>query len=280
MGDSDRVVIRRFGRVEEWKVEDWRKRWQPSTFQTSNHVTEFSRQNHKVLFFMDILSHNPSSTEAASFNWPSGPSAILIMGKRQGTKKENKQLWGRAAMAAALWYSAPNPKPYLIFVASDVHGPKLTPDASVVKSMLVDRFHVPADFVITRQQTNCTLLEVRAARVLRRAYGLAHVFALTHLYHAARAQRYLNEILPDASVIPVHLDILDEIQFPMEATVLWLEIRALIKDSQPGRLDTLREYIVEWLLNQAHTFDPRGRYERRLARLLRPGAYTGEDRSD
>jgi hypothetical protein len=195
------------------------------------------------------------------------------MGKRQGTKRENKQLWGRVALAAALWYSAPHPKPYLIFVASDVHGPKLTPDAQVVKMMLLERFHIPGDYIITRQVTNCTLLEVRMARVLRRIYGLAHIFALTHLYHAARAQRYLDEVLPDASVIPVHPAILDEIQFPLETAALWLDIRASVQESQPGWLDNLREYIIEWLLNQAHTLDRRGRYERRLARLLRPGAY-------
>jgi hypothetical protein len=227
---------------------------------------------------MDSISRNSSSTDAAPLQWPSSPSAVLIMGKRQGTKRENKQLWGRVAMAAALWYSAPNPKPYIIFVASDVHGPQLTPDASVVKTMLVDRFHIPADYVVTRKRTNCTLVEVRAVRVLRRVYSLAHIFALTHLYHAARAQRYLDEVLPGAAVIPVHLDILDEIQFPMEVTTLWLDMRALIRQSQPGRLDALREYIIEWLLNQAHSLDPRGRYERRLARWLRPGAYIKKDK--
>lgn len=219
------------------------------------------------------MDSSQTMTETNELSWPNRPSALLMMGKRQGTKKENKQLWGRVAMAAALWYSAPTPKPYLIFVASDVHGPKLTPDAQVVKRMLIERFHIPGDYVITRQLTNCTLLEARAARMLCRVYGLSHIFALTHLYHAARAQRYLNEVLPDASVIPVHLDILDEIQFPLEATALWLDMRAMIKESQPGRLDVLREYIIEWLLNQAHTLDPRGRYERRLAHILRPGAY-------
>ena len=81
-------------------------------------------------------------------HWPLTPSAILIMGKRQGTKKENKQLWGRVGLAAALWYSAPEPKPYLLFVASDVHGPARTPDAKVVKRMLVEDFGISADFVI------------------------------------------------------------------------------------------------------------------------------------
>jgi hypothetical protein len=220
------------------------------------------------------LDRSPSFTDTSEISWPENPSAILIMGKRQGTKKEHKQLWGRMALAAALWYSAPRPKPYLLFVASDIHGPLLTPDAQVVKAMLVDRFGIPADFVMTRQLSNCTLLEVRAARVLKRAYHLAHVFALTHLYHAARAQRYLDEVLPaQASVIPVHPDILNEKTFPAEAEELFSELRTLIEDSLPGRFDAAREYAIEWLLNQAHTLDPRGRFERWLAWLLRPGAY-------
>jgi hypothetical protein len=196
------------------------------------------------------------------------------MGKRQGTKRENKQLWGRAAMAAALWYSAPVPRPYLVFVASDVHGPQLTPDAQVVKNLLVQRFGIPADFVITRQRTNCTLLEVRAMKAIRRVYRVSHVFALTHLYHASRAQRYLDEVLhQEASVIPVHPEILAEIGFPETEEALYQELRRLIEASQPGRLDVVREHMVEWLLNLAHSVDPRGRFERRLARVLRPGAY-------
>ncbi len=220
---------------------------------------------------MTVNQPTPAETE---LKWPPIPSGILMMGKRQGTKKENKQLWGRAAMAAALWYSAPVPKPYLIFVASDIHGPNLTPDAQVVKRLLVERFKIPADFIITRQLTHCTLLEVRAARMLKRVYRISHLFALTHLYHAHRAQRYLNEVMPgDASVIPVHPEILAEVVIPDEAAEFYEELRQMIEDSQPGRLDLLREYVVEWLLNLAHTIDKRGRFERRLARILRPGAY-------
>ena len=193
------------------------------------------------------------------------------MGKRQGTKKDNKQLWGRVALAAALWYSAPQPKPYLIFVAADVHSPRRIPDAQVVKALLVERFDIPADFVILRQISNCTLLEVRVVRVVKRAYGLAHIFALTHLYHAARAQRYINEVLRDASVIPVHPAILAEITFPAEAAELMAELQTLIAASLPEPLDLIREYVIEWLLNQAHTVDRRGRFERWLAKILRPG---------
>ncbi len=206
-------------------------------------------------------------------DWPQQPCGILIMGKRQGTKKENKQLWGRTAMAAALWYSAPQPKPYLLFVASDAHGPQRMADAQVVKSMLIQRFGIPADFMIFRQKTNCTLLEVRVARAVSRAYGLANIFAVTHLYHAPRAQRYINEVLSQAAVIPVHPDILNEIGFPAEATDLLGELQLVIEDSLPGRLDLIREHMLERCLNLAHTLDPRGRFERRLARLLRPMAY-------
>lgn len=217
---------------------------------------------------------DPTLQDASEPAWSPIPAAILIMGKRQGTKKENKQLWGRVAMAVLLWYSAPVPRPYVVFVASDVHGPRLTPDAEIVKRMLIEQFHIPADFVITRQRTNCTLLEVRSMKAIKRAYHISHVFALTHLYHAARAQRYLNEVLHgDASVIPVHPEILAEINIPDEIADLYPELQRLIATSQPGRWDNLREHGVEWLLNLAHTLDRRGRFERHLARLLRPGSY-------
>lgn len=205
--------------------------------------------------------------------WPQQPAGILIMGKRQGTKKQNKQLWGRTALAGALWHSAPQPKPYIIFVASDVHGPDCTPDADVVKSILIHRLEIPGDFIITRQKTNCTLLEVRAVQAICRSYRLPTIFAITHLYHAPRSQRYFNEVMPNAFVIPVHPDILDEVTFPLEMSDLLEKIRALVEDSRPGRIDLIREYLVEWLLGLAHRLDSRGRVERRLAKILRPGAY-------
>lgn len=205
--------------------------------------------------------------------WPKTPTAILIMGKRQGIRKGNRQLWARAALAAALWYSAPEPKPFLVFVASDVHGPDRTPDAKVVKFMLVERFGISADFVMLRPVSNCTLIEVRAIRVLSKIYGLTHIFALTHLYHAPRAQRYLDEVLPSASVIPVHPEILGEVTFPPECNDLLPEIETLVNESQPPLPDLIREHIIELLLNLAHIVDRRGRFERHLARILRPTAY-------
>ena len=214
----------------------------------------------------------PSATDTDQ-GWPPTPSAILVMGKRQGTKKENKQLWGRVALAAALWYSAPEPKPYLLYVASDVHGPDRTPDARLVKTMLSQSFGISADFVMLRPVSNCTLIEVRAARALSRIYRLSHIFALTHLYHAPRAQRYFDEILPTAAVIPVHPAILAEINFPPEYDRLLPEIQALVQASQPHRLDLWREQVIEMALNLAHTIDRRGRFERWLARLLRPRSY-------
>jgi hypothetical protein len=124
-----------------------------------------------------------NNTDDKEVIWPQTPSAIFTMGKRQGTKKENKQLWGRVAMAAALWYSAPQPKPYIIFTASDVHGPQRMPDVQAVKQLLVEKFEIPLEFLILRRRANCTVLEVRQARVLSRAYGLTQIFVLTHLYH-------------------------------------------------------------------------------------------------
>lgn len=213
------------------------------------------------------------TTNDEELRWPTTPSAIVLMGKRQGTKRHNRQLRGRAALVAALWHSAPAPKPYIVFVAADVHGPQHTPDVEVVRSLLVERFDIPADFLILRRRSNCTLLEVRAVRALARAYRLTHIFAVTHLYHAPRTQRYFNEVFPNASVIPVHSDILNEIIFPEVYTDLLPELIALIDESQPSRLDSGREHLIEGLLGLAHWLDPRGRWERRLAKILRPQAY-------
>jgi hypothetical protein len=220
-----------------------------------------------------MYSNNLISASEASLDWPQQPAGLLIMGKRQGTKKENKQLHGRAAMAAALWYSAPQPKPYIIFVASDVHGPSRTPDAELVKYLLIQKFGIPADFAILRQKTNCTLLEVRAVRAISRTYRLSHIFAITHLYHAPRTQHYIKEVLARASVIPVHPEILREIAFPAEAQDLLSELRAIIEASLPNPLDVTREHFIEWFLSRAHLLDRRGRFERRLAKILRPRIY-------
>ena len=217
-----------------------------------------------------------ASSKENQLQWPEAPSGILIMGKRQGTKKDNKQLWGRTALAAALWYSAPQPKPYLIFAASDIHGPHRSPDAEAVKTLLMKRFEVPGDYIITRQKSNCTLLEVRAAQVLSRTYKLANIFAITHLYHAPRSQRYFDEVMPNAAVIPVHPEILDEVTFPLDSPDLLDEIRKMVEASMPSRVDLVREHAIEWLLNQAHRLDRKGRVERKLAKMLRPKAYKNQ----
>lgn len=217
-----------------------------------------------------IRNRTSTVNEIEDIIWPTTPSAILVMGKRQGTKRLNKQLWGRVAMAAALWHSAPWPKPYIAFVAADIHGPRRTPDAEVVKQMLIKQYDIPPDFLILRQRSNCTLIEVRAIRALSRAYRLTHIFAVTHLYHAVRTQKYFDEVMPNTAVIPAHPAILEEIKFPEECADLWPILENSIVDSQPHPLDATREYFIEWLLHRAHLLDPRGRLERRLARLLRP----------
>lgn len=218
-----------------------------------------------------MRSDDRLSTNETELAWPRGLSALLVMGKRQGTKRENKQLWARVALSAALWYSAPDPKPYILFVAADVHGPWRTPDARVVKNLLVDTYKISADYVMLRPVSNCTLVEVRAVRALSKIYRLSHIFAITHLYHAARSQRYFDEVLPNASVIPVHPDILAEITLPDEHTRLFAELPPLIAASMPSRFDLFREHLIEFLMSYTHTLDPHGRFERSIARLLRRG---------
>jgi len=225
---------------------------------------------------MDIHDTSSPDNENADNDevaWPQTPSAIIIMGKRQGTKKENKQLWGRVAMAAALWHSAPQPKPYIIFAASDIHGPQRTPDVETVKQLLVENFEIPLEFLILRRRVSCTVLEIRQVRVLCRAYGLTQIFALTHLYHAPRTQRYFDEVLSFADVIPVHPDILVEIKFPEEYVDLLPRLETTINQSIPNKFDAFREHMIEILLGLAHTIDPQSRFERWLAHVLRPTAY-------
>jgi hypothetical protein len=218
-------------------------------------------------------SNDTLSKDQTELTWPKALCGILVMGKRQGTKKENKQLWARTALGALLWYSAPDPKPYILFVASDIHGPARVPDAQIVKQLLVGKYKISADYVMLRPVSNCTLIEVRAARVLSKIYKLNYIFAVTHLYHAPRAQRYLDEVLPQAAVIPVHPEVVDEITLPSEYLRLFSDLPALIKDSMPHRFDLIREQLIETLLNYAHSLDDRGVFERRLARILRPGTY-------
>jgi len=216
-------------------------------------------------------SDDKLSTNETELAWPRGLSALLVMGKRQGTKRENRQLWARVALSAALWYSAPDPKPYILFVAADVHGPWRTPDARVVKNLLVDTYKISADYVMLRPVSNCTLVEVRAVRALSKIYRLSHIFAITHLYHAARSQRYFDEVLSNASVIPVHPDILTEITLPDNCAHLFAELPPLIAASMPSRFDLFREHLIEFLMTCTHTLDPHGRFERSVARLLRRG---------
>jgi hypothetical protein len=191
------------------------------------------------------------------------------MGKTQGTRAENRQLRARVAVAAALWHAACEPKPYVFFVAADVNGRLRTRDADVVESALTGEFGIPARCVLTRSRSSCTLIEVRAARVLGRIHGVHHVVAVTHPYHAPRVRRYLAEVLPGTSVVEVHPGVLGALELPSGCSEMFRELPALIRDSMPARTDLLRERIVEWLMTRLHAVDPRGRVERRLAKLVR-----------
>jgi len=218
---------------------------------------------------MKTMHDNDEISAQTEFIWPEAPAAIMIMGKRQGTKTVNKQLYGRIAMATALWYSAPPPKPYIIFVAADIS--QAVNAAYIVKKTLTQQHHIPSDFVMTRRKSNCTLIEVRLARVLYRVYGLAHIFAVTHLSQAARTQHYFDEVLLDeVSVIPVHPDVFDEITYVPDQAEFFTELRATVVESLPTRADTLREMMLEWSLSRLHAMDRRGRLECWLAQRFHP----------
>jgi hypothetical protein len=137
--------------------------------------------------------------------------------------------------------------------------------------LLTGRFGIPEDSLLLREKSNCTLLEVRMVRALARTHGFDQILALTHPYHARRAQRYFEEVLPDVCVVPVSLESLARLSPPLPPNELLDKVRPMIETSEPNKWQLAREHVVEGLLNRIHLLDPRGRLERRLARILRKG---------
>ncbi|NNE43296.1 MAG: DUF218 domain-containing protein, partial [Gemmatimonadetes bacterium] len=187
--------------------------------------------------------------------------AIAILGKSQGTKPENRQLWARIGMAAALWYESPEPKPYIIYVAAH--------DVPVVEAMLDGYYAIPRGHIVTRWISNCTFVEARAIRDVCDVIGLGRVRAVTHPYHATRTRRYLEEVVPDPEVVAVERAAWERLRIPTDHAGLFESLPALIDSSQPPPLDHTRERTVETVLNGIHAVDPGGHFERWLANVVR-----------
>lgn len=192
-----------------------------------------------------------------------GDAAIVILGKAQGRKSENRQLLARVSAAALLWHAAEPPRPSVVMVARDeVDG---VPDVDRAAAVL-QGLGVPSEFVLTRPWSNCTLIEVRAVRVLARARGWRTLTLLTHPYHRARAQRLLDEVLPGSSVEAVAPGFAGGSD---PSADLRSVVDQRIAASMPRGLDLARELLVESILSALHVVDPRGRIERGLARRVR-----------
>ena len=174
-----------------------------------------------------MTEENPASATAGR-----GRAAILILGKRQGSKPENRQLRARASLAAALFRCV----------------------------------------IVLRARSNCTLIELRAAGVMTRAHRLGQLTAITHPYHSARSRRLLSAVYPPAEVLTVRPSAVRELEIPRSHSSLFSGLGELIDASMMRGLDLARERSIEWLLTHIHHFDPRGRFERRLASALRPRA--------
>lgn len=194
-----------------------------------------------------------------------GRPAVAILGKVQRIVRDPSQLDARVATAAALWHSA-SEKPWILYVASDVHGPEQTPDGLGVRRRLVDDLGVDRDDVVYRPWSNCTVVEARALRVLARALSLGAITALTHPYHAPRARRILSAALPRVEVVAVRPESVAALALP------GLDLGELVARSMPNRADRAREAAVEAVLGVVGAIDPRGRLERRLARAVRTAA--------
>jgi hypothetical protein len=191
------------------------------------------------------------------------------MGKYQGTKPVNHHLHGRIALAAAVWHGLRDPAAAVLFVAADTHGASRTPDAAIVRAHLVERWRVPAERVHARRWADCTVVEVRAMRVLARAGGIRRVLAVTHGYHAPRAARYFDQVGLRVEVLVPETATLARFPLPPAAADLEPEMRDVVACGRPRRFDLLRERLVEAYVSVAHRLDPRGRLERALARRFR-----------
>jgi uncharacterized SAM-binding protein YcdF (DUF218 family) len=195
-------------------------------------------------------------------------TAVLVMGK-QVRRRENVQLQGRAAVAAAVWHSLGDPELAVVHVAADTHGPVGTPDGTVLRALLTGRYRLPDEVVITREWSRCTVAEVRALRVLARARGIGRVLAVTHGYHARRVAAYLAEAGLAAEVLTPDVATLARFPLPAEVADLGPLVADAVARATPGPLDLVRERANEALLTRLHRLDPRGRVERILARVFR-----------
>ncbi len=199
---------------------------------------------------------------------PGARPGIVILGKARGRKKESLQLLARAGVAALLWHRAPAPRPLTLIVSRD--APEATPDAFRAAARLRE-LGVPADFVVARAWSNCTLIEARAVRVLARVHGLGALTVLTHPYHAERAQKIFDEVLVDARVTAVKPSLvrgLADVSTAHDAPRVLRDVEG----SMPRGFDLMREQLVESVLSGLHRVDSRGCVERLLAARARPAA--------
>jgi uncharacterized SAM-binding protein YcdF (DUF218 family) len=185
--------------------------------------------------------------------------AIAILGKNRGTKRENRELDARIALAAALWH-ADGGRPFLMYVAGH--------DLPAVRDALL-RYGISADRLLLRRMSNCTWIEVRAFRDLCRDVGAIRLLAVTHPYHARRTRDYLREVGLDAEVIPVREDAAAALVLPAVESARFADLADVLRCSRPGPFDAFREAVVEGTLTAIHAVDPGGNVERALANLVR-----------
>lgn len=109
--------------------------------------------------------------------------AVVILGKHQGTRRQNLELRGRVALAAAVWHGLGDRAVPIHFLAADTHGPARVRDGAVVRALLTEQYGVPADAVSVRRWSLCTVAEIRGVRALARLRRFDRVLAITHGYH-------------------------------------------------------------------------------------------------
>jgi len=198
-----------------------------------------------------------------------GASAVVILGKHQGTRPHNLELRGRVALGAAVWHGLSDPTAPVYFLAADTHGPTGVRDGTLVRSLLTERYQVPGDVVHVRRWSLCTLAEVRGIRALSRRRGFERVVAVTHGYHARRVAKYLGEVALRGEVLSVDPETLARLPVPAAGAELWQMIAEAVTAARIGFGHHVRERATEAGLTVLHRLDRRGRIERWLAKRAR-----------
>jgi uncharacterized SAM-binding protein YcdF (DUF218 family) len=190
--------------------------------------------------------------------------SLVVMGKVQKTGKEPLELKARVALAACMMINSSND--VLLVSAGGPYLPDINiPVAQIVKGWAM-QWGVPEDRIITSDESNNTIREVKVIQALLTKCKRRHPLVISHAYHLRRTKRYCSEIGLDVQVLPCSVSALDHM-----APYCSSEIRETIQCGYPSLSNVMKEFCVENILSLIHAIDRSGKFESWLADLVRDG---------